>query len=172
MHKTNGDGSLPSCARAATVHRKHENVRLLLVGDGPVRSSLERLASQLGLPITITGWVNDPELFYSAMDVFVLPSYSEGLPIVALEAMAMEKPVILTNVGGSVNLVEHDENGFLISPGDREALTRRIIELIEDESLRTKMGQLNRRIVKEKYDLQKMVKQWEALFRRVISIAR
>jgi glycosyltransferase involved in cell wall biosynthesis len=142
------------------VREKFGDVRLLLVGDGPLRLELEKLASRLGVPAIFTGWTSDPRPFYAVMDILVNPSYSEGLPIVALEAMAMGKPIVLTEVGGCRSLVKDGQNGFLIPPGNYKMLSEKIIFLIKNEQLRRKMGRLNRVISTERYSLKGMVDRW------------
>ena len=139
---------------AARYIPKKYSIHFLMVGDGPLRRNIIRIAKSEGVSLTITGWVSDPEKYYSIMDVFVLPSYSEGFPRTCLEAMAMEKPLIVTNVGENKYIIKDGKNGFMILPGNSELLAKRIITLIENRSLIKKWGKRNREIVKKSYTLE------------------
>jgi colanic acid/amylovoran biosynthesis glycosyltransferase len=101
--------------------------KLVFVGDGPLRSQIETLIAQHGLQdhIEITGWASSPEVQQQilASRALVLPSFAEGLPVVIMEALALERPVLSTYVAGIPELVESGVNGWLVPPGSVEALT-------------------------------------------------
>ena len=153
---------------ASKIVSKQHSINLLLVGDGPLREQIERSAHSLGIPLTITGWVNNPEIYYSAMDVFVLPSYSEGFPRTCLEAMAMKKPLIVTDVGANREIIRDGENGFIISPGNPRLLAEKIITIIENNSLLEEWGCINRKIVEKKYTLNQEVRRLEKIYYEVM----
>lgn len=116
---------------------------LVVVGKGPLSGRL----ANLGSAVLMCGRRPHAEVasWMQASDVLVLPSYSEGLPTVVVEAMACQLPVIATSVGGIPEAVVHEENGLLIRPGDRRALASSIRTLAERRSLAVAMGQRSRR---------------------------
>ena len=104
-----------------------------------------------GVPINIPVFVSPslPNTFaIPKSDIFILPSYAEGLPIAILEAMAAKLPVISTSVGSIPEVIKEKINGYLIKPGDYKALANRIILLAKNKSLRMKIGNNNRNILK------------------------
>ena len=101
-------------------------------------------------------------------DCFVLPSYAEGLPMALLEAMAYERPVITTDVGGIPELVRDGQEGFLIKPGDVQALAERMTLLNNDKKLRQEMGRAGRRRVEENYSMDVMVERIMKVYREIL----
>lgn len=128
-------------AKLAPEHR--EKSELTLAGIGEVEQA-QSLAESLNIKqhINFPGWI-DPVgrgKLLSKADVFVLPSYNEGLPMALLEAMSWGLPVITTPVGGIPEVVTHKETGWLVNPGDVEQLAKAVQSLIESESLRLELG--------------------------------
>ena len=119
-------------------------VQLWIVGDGPLRSSLEDLTAYLGIrdDVFFLGWRDRETLktFYSSVDLFVLPSNDEGMPNVVLEAMAMGLPVVATNVAGTRELICEGKNGYLVPPKNPSALAEILIQLIHREDLLSEMA--------------------------------
>ncbi len=115
-------------------------IRLVIVGDGPERAHLERLAAPHGRGVVFAGQIRDPWPVYSLADLFVLPSHSEGLPLVILEAMAAARPIIATAVGGIPEILTDRCSALLIPPRSPGALASAIAELLEDEALRTRLA--------------------------------
>ena len=127
----------------------------VIVGDGPDRPALESEARRLDLQsvVQLAGERNNiPELL-AASDVFVLSSRSEGLPLSILEAMAAGLPVVATNVGGVPELVVQEETGFLVPPGDPQALAVALERLLGDSTLRRRLGAAGRLRAEERFDL-------------------
>jgi glycosyltransferase involved in cell wall biosynthesis len=120
---------------------RHRNVRFLIAGDGPARREFEELAHKLGISshVTFSGFCKDMPSTYAAMDIFVLPSWNEGMPMSVIEAMAAGKPVVATFVGSLPQIITN-ETGFLIAPGDRQTLAKVLAVLIENRELRQSMG--------------------------------
>ncbi len=145
----------------------------LLVGDGPLRGRLKGLARKLGLKkeIYFLGPKDRKEIpkILSITDIFVLPSLWEGLPTAIIEAMAAGCPVVATAVGGTPEVVIDGETGFLVPPRDPKALTQKIKLLLQDQALRERMGQAGTKRAKEHFALEKMVREYEALYESLVS---
>jgi L-malate glycosyltransferase len=116
---------------------KVPEARLLIVGDGPERQALENRAHELGLGgcVFFAGHVTDVYAALRSVDVCAIPSLSEGLPYVLLEAMAMGKPVVASAVGGLAETLRHCENGVLVRPNDAQALTEALVSVLTDPLL-------------------------------------
>ena len=106
--------------------------------------------------------------YYQNCDVFCFLTLGEPLGIAILEAMACGKPVIASKIGGPAEIVKDAETGFLVNPRDTEAIAERIIRLIKDGKLRKKMGRKARKIVVEKYSLEKISEEYHKLYRSLI----
>jgi glycosyltransferase involved in cell wall biosynthesis len=143
-------------------------VHLTLVGDGPSRGALERRAAELGLAehVTFTGPLGDDRMpgFYAAADVFCLPTFAEGLPIVLMEAMATELPVVTTPVAGIPELVEDRVTGRIVAPADAEGLADALEELARDPKLARRLGAAGRQKVLEDFDIRDAATELERLF--------
>lgn len=132
-------------------------VELYIVGDGPERKNLERLASKLGLKnVTFTGYVDDLDTVFTTESTLVLPSREEGFGITILEAMARGIPVIASNTGGIPEIISEGVNGLLFEREDVGQLYRSIVTLLEDESFRKKLIDEGLKTVK-KFSWEKMV---------------
>ncbi len=141
-------------------------LRLLLVGDGPLRAELEQLIERLGLrDITwLAGDRKDVAQLLGVMDVFVLPSLGEGISNTVLEAQASGLPVVATAVGGNVELVEEGVNGVLFSVGDSGSLSQHLTMLLSDEQTRRSMGERGRARVIEHFDWQRTVSDYLGVY--------
>lgn len=129
----------------------------VLVGDGPKREGLDELAEQLGVAdrLELLGSVGQDRIqsVYESADVFCLPSFAEGIPVVLMEAMALELPVVTTRIMGIPELVEDRVSGLLVAPGDLDALVDALAELAADPQKRSAMGREGRRKVQADFDL-------------------
>ncbi len=134
------------------------NTYYVIVGDGDDRGRLEHLATDVGVSdhVLFVGAKIGDELasYYAASDVFVMPSRGEGFGVVFLEAMALGKPVIGGNHGGTPDVVIDGVTGFLVEYGDVDAIADRLIRLLRDKELRMDMGEAGRRRVHENYSLE------------------
>ncbi len=148
------------------VRRHHPDTVLLLAGDGPVRVELERDVARSSLEgnVRFLGFYEDVERLLQALDVFVLPSLSEGLPLALLEAMACGKPVVATAVGGVPEVVSHGATGLLVPPADPEALAASILLLVQDAALSARLGPSARADVERRFGLARMVQRYETLY--------
>ena len=127
---------------AASVSARFKNARFVLVGDGVLRRSIEKFIRGQGLEknVILTGWRRDIPAVLAGLDVFVLTSLWEGLPIAVLEAMASSLPVVATATGGIEEVIIDGRNGFLARPRDIPQMSERISQLLSDRELRVKMG--------------------------------
>lgn len=142
------------------------HARFLVVGEGRLRTQLMGLASECGLEdkVLFLGYRRDiPELL-SAMDVFVLSSRWEGLPVAVLEAMAMAKPVVATDVGGVSELVVDGETGILVPPGSSHELARGIVTLLRDPERARRMGERGRERVESEFRVDAMCRTTEQVY--------
>ncbi len=118
-------------------------LKLVIAGDGELRSQLEALSASLGLSdrVFFAGWMTDMDSFYHAIDINVLTSMTETFPYALLEGARARCPTVSTRVGGIPALIDHMVNGFLIQPGDVSGLADSLRKLYADEALRSEMGQ-------------------------------
>lgn len=149
--------------------KQNESLRLLIVGDGPIREELESLAAELGVgeAVIFTGFQPIPQQFLALMDVFLLPSLSEGTSMTLLEAMAFSKPTVATAVGGTPEIIVDGESGSLIANEDEEALVLAMMELSKSESQRDAMGKRARQDYESRFTLPSMVSHYESLYDRL-----
>lgn len=137
--------------------REGRAVRLRIVGDGAIRTELERDAAARSLEsqVVFEGALNQDRVrqLYSQADAFALASFAEGVPVVLMEAMAMEIPCVATCINGVPELIRDGIDGLLVAPSDEEALARALAALMDDEHLRRRLGEAGRRRVVERYNL-------------------
>jgi glycosyltransferase involved in cell wall biosynthesis len=154
----------------AQLLREGRGIHLRIVGDGPDRRSLERDVSRMGISrsVTFEGNVNQDRIrsLYEAADLFVLPSFAEGIPVVLMEAMAMEIPVVTTFVNGIPELIRHGIDGWLVAPSDEEGLASAIAGLMDDTALRERLGSAGRLRVMDRYDLECNTRRLAGIFQR------
>ncbi|MGR3540282.1 MAG: glycosyltransferase, partial [Hasllibacter sp.] len=141
----------------AALRDSHPDAGLDVVGDGSDRARLEARAAELGLGAAATfhGYMAQDAVarMLERADVLVLPSFAEGVPVVLMEAMASRVPVIASRVAGVPELVEDGVSGFVVPPGDLDALTRRLGRLLDDPALRARMGEAGRGKVEAEFDI-------------------
>ena len=146
------------------------DAQLVIVGEGKAKQELINLTKKLGIAARVffLGAISNTDEILSFMDIFVLSSLQEGLGLSLLEAMAMGKAVIASDVGGISDVVSPGKNGLLVSPANVEELSRAIIELLNNRKLAGEMGRKARKTVKEKFSLEKMAEETEKAYREVI----
>lgn len=144
--------------------------KLVIVGEGYLRPSLQRLVRERGLQddVIFTGFQAEVSGIISAFDVAVLPSLFEGMGRVVLEAMAMEKPVVATRVGGIPDLVEDDRNGCLVEPGNVRELAAALKRLLRDRELAGRMGREGRKMISGQFDARVMVDSIDRVYRNLL----
>jgi glycosyltransferase involved in cell wall biosynthesis len=139
---------------------------LLLGGDGPQAERLRQLAG--GRPVTMLGRVADPAAFMGQIGIFVLPSRSEGLGLVLIEAMMAGRPVVATNVGGIPEVVVDGETGLLVPPEAPKALAAACARLLSDPAEAARMGEAGRRRAVQLYHADRMAAQTVALYDELV----
>jgi len=141
-------------------------LKALIIGDGPLKNRLMDKARELGLEgkVIFTGIREDISEILPLIQFLVMPSLYEGLPIVALEAMAQGKPIIATEVGGIPEAVLHNKTGILVPPGNPSLLAESIIQLTESCELRKSFGKEAKKLVREQFDLKQMLKHTQAIY--------
>lgn len=146
--------------------KSHQDVHFLIVGDGPLRNELEQQMQQLGLSevCTFTGFQKDIPAILKIIDILAIPSHSEGLPMVILEAMACKVPVVGTTIGGIPEMIEDGTTGFLIPPSNSAALAEKLSPLIKDETLRKDMGEAAKQRVEDFFSESKMIRETEQVY--------
>jgi glycosyltransferase involved in cell wall biosynthesis len=146
---------------------------LRVAGDGPERAGLERRIAELGLEahVQLLGSQNQDRVrqLYSETDLFALTSFAEGVPVVLMEAMAMEIPCLSTWITGTPELIRHSVDGWLVPPGDAQEAANAIAHLMDNPDLRQRLGCSGRLRVLEKYDLARNTARLAEIFRRRIS---
>ncbi|MFT4155793.1 glycosyltransferase family 4 protein [Parafilimonas sp.] len=144
---------------------------LLMVGDGDLKKAAIQSVKELGLEksVVFENFRTDVADILFSSDVYCLPSLWEGFPIGLLEAMAMSKPVIATKVDGSSEIIHHNKNGLLIEPQQDEALSTAMLELMNNETLRTALGKAARQTITDNFDVCKMTRQIENIYSNILS---
>ena len=148
-------------------------LRLVMVGDGPLRSQCQAILDSAGLSemAWLPGERQDIAELMRSLDCFVLPSLAEGISNTILEAMASGLPVIATEVGGNADLVSQGESGLLVPSDDPEALARSMVQLATMPCLAKSMGQAGRRLAEEKFSMAAMVATYQGLYDRLLGAA-
>jgi glycosyltransferase involved in cell wall biosynthesis len=146
--------------------KTYPDAKILIVGDGPLRERLEALSEELRVRdnLIFTGFRSDIQDILSAIDILVVPSLLEGFPMVTLEAMAMAKPIVATNIDGITEQITDGVNGILVPPKDPSALAKAIIKVINDKELARSMGLAARKKVKQEFSVEKMVAETEKVY--------
>ncbi len=159
---------------ASIMTKKLARLKFILVGDGTLRSGVEKLIRQFDLKddVILTGWRKDVCDILPALDVLVLTSLWEGVPVCVLEAMAAQKPVVATDTGGVAEIVRDGLTGYLVKPHDMAHMAERLRHLLEDEHLRRDMGSSAKKSLGEDFTVSNMSKNTEALYEELIGVSR
>lgn len=154
---------------AALTRKKVRDAHFLIIGDGALRPQLQALAHDLGLDgaVHFLGTRSDIPQLLSLVDVLVLSSHMEANPVSILEALACEKPVVATRVGSISESVMDGQTGYLVPPGDEEALAGWVAILLRDTWRARSLGKAGRRLVVERWSLERMVEGYQSLIRTI-----
>jgi len=148
---------------------RHQDMRLLCVGGGPLLEEIKELSRKLGIDnkVIFPGYVENVPAYLAIMDIFVLCSSSEGFPNTLIQAMSMEVPVIVTTVGECPEIVDHGCNGFLFDPGDQERFVATACTLLEDREAAAAIARNGKHKVTATYSLNRMIDHYFEYFRHV-----
>jgi glycosyltransferase involved in cell wall biosynthesis len=157
-------------AAFAGLRARGVDATLCLVGDGPDREGIERRAHELGVArhVLFVGYQRDVAPYYAFLDAFLLPSANEGTPVVAIESLAAGRPVVATSVGGVPDVVDHGRDGFLVQVGDVRAMVDALEQLARRPELRQQLGAAGRERVVERYRVERLVDDVDALYRELL----
>jgi glycosyltransferase involved in cell wall biosynthesis len=155
---------------ASRIAQQRPSAGFVLFGDGNLRDSLQQQVIRCGLQerFVMAGFRTDLQQYWPHMDVAVLPSFTEGLPCVVLEAFAAGVPVVATRVGGTPELLEDGVHGYLVPPGDPVELAARVKDLLEDAPRRRAMGSAARRLVTSHFNFDVLSAQYQQLFAELV----
>ena len=155
---------------AALIAQQRSEAGFVLFGDGPLRSELERLIAARALrgKFVLAGFRNDLIRYLPNLDLNARSSYTEGLPVVLLEAAAAGIPTVATSVGGIPEVLDNGESGYLVPAGDAPALAQRIVALLDNDHQRQAMGRSARARVRRDFSFTAMSRQYHELFRKLV----
>lgn len=147
-----------------------ETVKAVILGEGAERSTLEKLAIDLGIGdrVELPGWVEQPQLYLPSFDVVAMPSRSEGFPLAMVEAMLAARPVIATRVGSMPEAIINGKTGILIEKNDIQGLAQALKTLRDDPALRTQLGNQAREMALANFTVEAMTQRYEHLWRELI----
>lgn len=158
----------------ALLRARRGDGELLLVGDGPLAADLRSLGAELGIAshLHFTGYRSDVGRLYAATDVVALTSANEGTPVTLIEALAASRPVVSTDVGGVVDVVDDGRSGFLVPAHDVEAVADRLARLADDPELRARFGAYGSEDVRSRYSIPRLVADLDALYTTLLERSR
>jgi N-acetyl-alpha-D-glucosaminyl L-malate synthase BshA len=150
--------------------RRRVRARFVLIGDGPVRTEIERRVADEGLTadVTFVGEQQDLVPWLSVADLFLLPSAQESFGLAALEAMACEVPVVASRVGGLPEVIDDGVTGYLCAPDDVEMMAERGIAVLTDPALRASIGRAAAETVRTRFCTERVVPKYEAAYQKVL----
>ena len=159
---------------AGHIHRGSPEAKIVVVGGGPLEETLRMEAQKLDLQrfFVILGERREARELLSLFDVFVLPSLWEGLPLVLLEAAAMGKPIVATDIDGVREVIQDGETGLLVPRANPEKLAEAILRLLRDKDLAHKLGENAKATIPPSFTLAKMVGETEQLYLRLFRAAK
>lgn len=155
---------------ARMIHARHPNTRFLLVGEGPQRAALQRHITAGGLQnaVFLCGGHADVRPYLAAMDIYMVSSACEGLPVALLEAMAMECAPVCTAAGGIAEVIQEGRNGFLTECGRNDQLAEKVVHLLDDPDKRRAVSAMARRTVENHFRVERMTRELEAIYFAVL----
>lgn len=155
-----------------TVLKEYPNVRLLIRGDGPLRDMLQAMCLELGIASRVSFVDPVPHIswLFGLSDIFVFPSLHEGLGIALLEAMAMGKPCVASEIGPTPEVIEHGRSGLLVPPRDPGLLAKTILTLLQQPDLCRQMGERGRQMIKERFSIHKNIRVLEQVYLETLGL--
>ncbi len=156
---------------ARIILKTNDKVVFLIVGDGPLKADLIKKINDYSISdnFVFTGHVKNVFHHAAAMDIFVLPSFAEGISRALMESMAMGLPSVCSRIDGNLEAVNDGETGFIFPVNDHESLADKLLSLIRNERLRKETGEKARVKAKEKFDMRKLARAYEELYMELIN---
>jgi len=157
----------------AELKRKNPHMVLLIAGDGPERTAIEKQIDHLGLreSVRMLGWRRDAIKLIAAVDVVVQPTLQEAFCQVMVEAMWMNKALLITDVSGATDIICNGVNGILVPRGNSEVLMVQMAKLAADSGLRSELGQGGRRYVESNLRIEQIIGRYEDSYRQSLGLA-
>lgn len=151
---------------------KYPDVKILIIGDGPERQNLETLAKQLRISknVIFCGFQENVTEFYHLIDIVVLPSITEGLPMVLLEALTYSKPIVATRVGGIPEVITNGKTGILVEPQNPSRLAEGIIRILKNPEEANRMASEGRKLVEECFNSNDWNKKVEKIYQEILGL--
>lgn len=165
-----GKGGTVLLEAAKTVIEHVPNAHFVFAGEGPCRKDWEEVSRVLGLTARVhfLGVRKDMPSLYASMNIMVLPSLEEAMPMCLLEAMATGLPVIATNVGAVPEVMTHGEHGYVLEPGPVEPLSNALIDLLKDNTKASQFGAAGKIRIEQRYSADAMARQYLSLYRQAL----
>lgn len=168
-------------AIAYLLKKSTKKIKAFIIGDGLIKKNLELKAKALGIPYTtalnidydpytliFTSWRNDIDFVNAGLDIITLTSFNEGTPLSLIEAQASNKPIVTTDVGGIRDVVGENETALLSQIGDNLVFMNNLLNLVEDDNLRFKLGGNGFKYVEYKYNYERLVKDTSELYKNLL----
>ena len=158
-----------------------KKIRAFVIGDGETRGSLEQKAQALGIsfttekhhthphPLVFTSWRSDVDVINAGLDIVALTSVNEGTPVSLIEAQAANKAIVSTRVGGIADIVEEGQTALLSDVTDSEAFCRHLLQLVEDDALRQRLGENSSSFVLQRFSYQRLVSDMDQLYQQLLN---
>ena len=156
------------------VFQEYPDTRLILVGDGPLQEDLRDQVRDLGIEASVffVGFRIDIPAVLAALDLLVVPSVLEGFPMTTLEAMAMAKPIVASDINGVREQIENGRTGILVPPGDPQALAEGIKQMLKDRTQAKNLGTEARKHLEEMFDIKQQVALHEEVYEELLKSRR
>lgn len=157
-----------------------KKVKAFIIGDGETRQDLQNVCKEVGIPFTterdkehtcplvFTSWRSDVDVINAGLDIVTLTSVNEGTPVSLIEAQAANKPIVSTRVGGIADIVVEGQTALLADVDDTETYCRHLLQLVEDDALRQRLGKKSSSYVLEKFSYQRLVGDMSALYEELL----
>lgn len=159
---------------AQKILKKHNDIRFIIVGDGPrrdyINQEIQRL--NLGSAVMMLGYREDVVDVMAGLDVLVLPSYAhEGIPQIILQGLAMNKPIVATRVGGIPEIINHGESGLLAEPQNSDSLAEKILQFTDDLQWARRLAHKGRSRIQQNHTIEMMCQSLEKLYAKYLRVA-
>ena len=149
-----------------SILNENKDCQLIIAGDGPLKADLEALITKLGLSdnVILAGHIDNIDKFMDTIDLFVLPSLSEGLPMALLEAMAYQKPVLASDVGGIPEVITNTSEGIMIVHSNADAISSAVCRLLQDRAQLKWLGGNSRKRVESAFSSSRMAMEYADIY--------